>query len=132
MRCSQALPACCRLRKCCLLTVLHAACCTKLTQRLLPPCCRGDPQPELPGGPVGLPRHPVTASGLQACKKRKGTHTSSRQERVAGDGGDTTSAHAGGGGGRGRASSEAYEWDDAWDERSDVSFSLPAGQPVDG
>ncbi|KAL4434169.1 hypothetical protein ABPG75_000610 [Micractinium tetrahymenae] len=106
---------------------------------------RGEPQPELPGGPIGVPRNPVTASGLQACKKRKGTHTSSRQERGAGDGGgDTATAHAaagggggwagGGGGGRGRANSEAFEWDEAWDERSDadVSFSLPAGQPVDG
>lgn len=105
-----------------------------LTQIVAHPFCRGEAQPELPGSPVGLPRHPATASGLQACKKRKGTHTSSRQERGAGDGGgDSAIAHAGGGG-RGRASSEAYEWDDAWDERSDadVSFSLPAGQPVDG
>ncbi|KAL4430143.1 hypothetical protein ABPG77_004925 [Micractinium sp. CCAP 211/92] len=91
---------------------------------------RGEPQPDLPGSPIGLPRHPATASGLQACKKRKGTHTSSRQERATGDGGGDTAT----GGGRGRASAEAYEWDDAWDERSDadVSFSLPAGQPVDG
>ncbi len=94
------------------------------------PSCRGEPQPDLPGSPIGLPRHPATASGLQACKKRKGTHTSSRQERATGDGGGDTAT----GGGRGRASAEAYEWDDAWDERSDadVSFSLPAGQPVDG
>ena len=108
---------------------------------------RDEPPPPLPGDRVAAPRHPAVAACLAACKKRKGTHTSSRREAGPASGQAASGGKAASAGQAPWAAahfiptvpasvSEAFELNDAWEEAADATVSIPLAadslQAVDG